>query len=76
MEAEVYDNVSTMAYTRPTEPVPYAQHGPGKSAAAQTDANAIHKGGRIIYNLDDNVDAALKQDIVAAVEETYLSAKK
>ena len=29
-----------------------------------------------IYNLDKKVDAAIKQDIIAEVEETYLSAKK
>ena len=29
MDAAVYSNVSEMAYTRPIEPGPYAQHGPG-----------------------------------------------
>ena len=29
-----------------------------------------------MYDLDENVDAALKQEIVLAVEETHLSAKK
>ena len=76
MDAAVYDTVTTMAYARPTGPGPYAQHGPGDSASALADANAIHKEGRIIYNLDNNVDVALKKEIIAAVEETYVSAKK
>ena len=61
---------------QPTEPGLYAQHGLGESAAAQADASAIHNEGRKIYDLDKNVNAALKQEIIAAVEETYLSAKK
>ena len=72
----MYANVETTAYTRPTEPGPYAQHGPGDSAAAQADANAIHKEGRRIYDLEENVDSLLKQEIIVVVEETYLYAKK
>ena len=75
-DAAIYATISTTAYARPTKPCPYAQHGPGNSAAAQADANAIQKEGRRIYDLDKNVDAALKQEIIAAVEDTYLSAKK
>ena len=75
MEGAVYANVSTTAYTRPTEPGPYKQHGQGDSAAAQADANAIHKEGRRIYDLNENVESVLKQEIIAAAEETYLSAK-
>ena len=29
MDAEVYANVATTSYTKPAEPGPYAQHGPG-----------------------------------------------
>ena len=43
MDAAVHDNISTMAYTRPTDPGPYVQHGPGDSAAAQSDANVMQK---------------------------------
>ena len=43
MDAEVYDNVTTADYARPTDPGPYAHHGPDNSAAAQAKANAIHK---------------------------------
>ena len=75
MDAAVYANAATTDYVRPTEPGPYAQHGPGESAAAQADKNAIYKEGRRIYDLDNNVDAALKQEIIATVEETYLSIK-
>ena len=74
-DTSVYANVSTTAYARPTEPGPYTQHGPGDSVEARSNANATHKEGRRIYYLDEN-DSALKQDIIAAVEETYLSAKK
>ena len=76
MDAEFYSNVGKTSYTRPTDPGTYAQHGPGNSAAAQANKNAIHKEGRRIYDLDNNIDAALKQEIITAVEETYLSAKK
>ena len=76
MDAAVYGNIAATAYVRPMEPGSYAQHGPGDSAAAQADANAIHEEGRRIYDLDENVDAALKQEIIAAVNETYLYAKK
>ena len=75
IDASVYGNVATKAYASPTEPVPYAQHGPGDSEAARSDTNGIHNKGRIIYNLDSNVDVALNQEIIAAVEETYLSEK-
>ena len=43
MDTAVYANVATTAYARPTDPGPYAQHGPGDSAAKQAAANAIHK---------------------------------
>ena len=67
MDTEVYDNVATIDYAILTEPGLYAQHGLGESAAAQADANAIHNEGRKIYDLDKNVNAALKQEIIAAV---------
>ena len=75
MDTEVYVNVATTAYKRPTEPVLYAQYGLGESAVSRADTNTIHKEGRKIYDLDNNVNAALKQEIIAAVEETYLCAK-
>ena len=61
MDAAVYANVATTSYATPTDPGPYAQHGPGDSAEAQSDANTIHKYGTRIYDLDKNVDAALEQ---------------
>ena len=61
METSVYDNVAITTYKIPTEPGPYEQHGPGNSEEAQYDANAIHKEGRRIYDLEQNVDAALKR---------------
>ena len=70
-----YADVATTAYTRTTEPGPYAQHGKGDSAEVRADANATHKYGSRIYELENNLDAALKQEIIAAVEVTYLSAK-
>ena len=76
MDAAVYDNVSTTAYASPTEPGIYAQHRPDDLEAAWAYANAIHKEGRRIYDLDKTVDATLKQEIITEVEETYLSAKK
>ena len=36
----------------------------------------MHKEVMRIYYLNKNVDAALKQEIITAVEDTYLSAKK
>ena len=57
----VYANVSTTDYVSSKDPGPYAQHGPVESAGGQANANTIHKEGRRIYNLDENVDAALKQ---------------
>ena len=61
MDAAVYVNVAAMSYTILLDPGPYAQHGPVDSAGVQANANTIHKEGRRIYNLDENVDAALKQ---------------
>ena len=61
MDGAVYVNISTTAYERPMETGTYAQHGPGESEAAQANANLIHKGGRIINNLDKNVDDAINQ---------------
>ena len=75
IDASVYANVATTAYSRPADPSPYAQHEPGDSAAARADSNEIHKEVRIIYDLDKNANTALKQEIIAAVEETYLSTK-
>ena len=51
MDASVYANVSTTEYLRPTEPLPYAQHGPDNSAAARANANDIHKEERRIYDI-------------------------
>ena len=75
VDTSVYANVVATAYTRPVEPVPYAQHGAGNTAAARADANGIHKEERRVYDIDENVDTSLKQDFIATVEETYLSAK-
>ena len=75
MDAAVYANFSAKAYARPTEPGTYAQHGPGDSTAPRADDNAIHKEGIRIYEIDKNLYDALKQDIIAAVEDTYLSTK-
>ena len=68
MDVPVYVNVAATAYTRPTEPGLYAQYGVGNSAAARADANVIHTEAWRIYYLDENVDAALKQYFIAAVE--------
>ena len=76
MDASVYENVSTTRYTRLTNPVPYAQHGPGDTAAARANANDSHKEERRVYDIDNNVDAALRQEVMAEVEETYLCVKK
>ena len=76
MDTEVYVNLSTTAYTRPTEPGPYAQHGVSNTAAAHDNANAIHKEARRVYDIDKNVDDTLKQEVIAEEEETYISAKK
>ena len=43
MDAAVYANVANTRYTRPTDPGPYAQHGPGYTAAARADNNSIYK---------------------------------
>ena len=75
MDAAVYSSISTAAYARPTEPGPYTQHGPGDSVVAQSDASAIQKEGRIICDLDENIDTRLNQEIIKAMEETYLYAK-
>ena len=69
-DAAVYANVATTAFAWPTDPAPYAQHRPGNSAAAQPEENEIQKNSRIIYDLDNNVDAALKQKIISVGEET------
>ena len=60
MSKEVYANVATNAYARLTDPGPYAQRGPGKSEAARANANAMHKEGSSIYNVDEIVDVTLK----------------
>ena len=52
VDKAVYSNIATAAYARPTQPGPYAQHGPGDSVAAQADENVIHKERRRIYDLD------------------------
>ena len=76
MDTAVYANLFTMVYTRPADPGPYAQHGAGDTAAVRSNTNTIHKEERRVYNIDDNVDTALKQEVITAVEETYLSAQK
>ena len=75
MDTSVCANVATTVYAIPAEPGPYAHHGTCKSAAEQAGVNAIHKEGRRIYNLDENIDAVLKQEIIVLVEAAYLSAK-
>ena len=72
----VYKNIANTIYTRPIDPGPCAQHRTGDTSVAQADAYSTHKEERRVYDLDKNVDAALKQEIIAAIEETHLSAKK
>ena len=72
MVTEVYANLTNTGYTRLTEPGSYAQHGPGDTAAAQANTNAIHKEERRIYNLDENVNAALKQDHCGSLRDLTL----
>ena len=43
MDIEVYANLFKTPYTILTELGPYATHGDIDTAAAQADANAIHK---------------------------------
>ena len=76
MDASFYANVATTAHTRPAETGQYAQHEPGDSAEELPDTNETHKEGRRIYDLDENVYAALKQEIITEVEDTYFSTKK
>ena len=42
----------------------------------KSDANEIHKKARMFYDIDENVESALKQEVIAVVEETYLYANK
>ena len=76
MDTSVCANVATTVYAIPAEPGPYAHHGTCKSAAEQAGVNAIHKEGRRIYNLYENVNATFKQEIIVVVEDIYLTAKK
>ena len=75
MDAAVYEDMATTRYTRPIYTVPYVQHGPGDTVVVQDYDNDIQKEDRRVYYIDENADAALKQEIIAEVEETYLSAK-
>ena len=75
MDAAVYANVITTRYTSPMYPGPHAQYRPRYTEAAQADANAIQKEERRVYSLNENVDAALRQEVIAEVEETYSSVK-
>ena len=63
-------NVATTRYTKPTDSGPYAKHGPSDTAAARADANSIHRGEKRVYDIDKNIDAALKEEVIAEVEET------
>ena len=76
MDAAVYDNILVTTYTISTEPGPYATHRASDTAAERADTNKIHKEERQIYNIDENLDDVLKQELIATVEETYLTAKK
>ena len=68
MDASVSSNLFTTTYTRQTEQGPYAQHGSSDTAAAQADANSIHKEAQRVYDIDDSVDAALKQEVISVVK--------
>ena len=63
----MYVNFSTTAYTRMTEPIPYAKYEVGDRSSEQDDVNAIHKEELRVYDIDENVDAALKQYVIATV---------
>ena len=43
MDAEVYTNIASIRYTRSTDSGPYIRHGPGDTAAAQSDTHDIRK---------------------------------
>ena len=76
MDAAVHANLSGTPYTRQTEPKPYATHGARNTAAEWSDVNINHKKEWHLYNLDDNIDNNHKQEVITAVEEKYLTAKK
>ena len=76
MNAAVYANLSMTAYKRWAEPVPYAQHGVGGTATPGTDMVEIHKEDHRVYDLNENIDATLKKEVIAEVEENYLYAEK
>ena len=66
VDTSVYENIATADYKRPTDPGPYEQHGTSNTSVAQANANPIYKEEMRIYELDDNVDAAPKQEIITA----------
>ena len=72
----MYANLSTTAYTRPTKPGLYAQHGVGGTATPGTDMVEIHKEDQRVYDLNENIDTTLKKEVIAEVEENYLYAEK
>ena len=67
MDAAIYANVTNTGYTRTADMGPYAHRGPRDIDAEQANTNSIHKEERRLYDLDKNVDAALKQEVATAV---------
>ena len=67
IDTAFYANLTGTPYKRPTEPVPYATHWKSDTATARSDAKKINKGECHLYNLDKNVDDALKQEVIAEV---------
>ena len=78
MKPALYQTLSATAFIRPNDPGPLPVYNPNirYTAADRESIAADHKENRRIFDLCNNVDTALKRQLIEAVDEIYLEEQR
>ena len=78
MKPALYQTLSATAFVRPLDPGPLPQYSPNiRYTAADREAVAAdHKETKRFFDLCNNVDTALKRQLIEAVDDIYLEEQR
>ena len=78
MKPALYQTLSEAAFVRPLDPGPLPVYNPNirYTAADRESIAADHKENRRIFETCNNVDTALKRQLIEAVDEVYLEEQR
>lgn len=78
MKPALYQTLSAAAFVRPSDPGPLPVYNPNirYTAAERESVAADHKENRRIFETCNNVDTALKRQLIEAVDEIYLDEQR